>query len=264
METVAMKLKNVFRVALTLAVAVAVVAPVGAQQSLQQQNEQILNELKAIRQLLERLAGPIGGGGVPAPVPTMPTAPVNDNVSLPSVTGIMIGKADAPLTMIEYTDLQCPFCRQYHITAYEQIKKEWIDTGKLRYLVRDLPIESIHPQAMPGARATRCAGEQGKLWEMRHSILLNNQRLTNEAFATFAQDLKLNMGAFNKCYADTTKFQAEITKDMTEAASVGISATPSFVIGRTSAGAMDGVRFIGAQPYAAFDAKLKELAAKTP
>ena len=243
--------------------AMAMVTPAGAQQSLQQQNEQILNELKAIRQLLERLAGPIGPGGAPGlPVPPMPSAPVSDNVSLPSVTGIMIGKADAPLTMIEYTDLQCPFCRQYHITAYEQIKKDWIDTGKLRYLVRDLPIESIHPQAMPAARATRCAGEQGKLWEMRHAILLNNGRLTNDAFGPFAQDLKLNMAAFNKCYADGSKFQAEISKDMAEAATVGISATPSFVIGKTSAGQMDGVRFIGAQPYSAFDAKLKELAAK--
>ena len=70
------------------------------------------------------------------------------------------------------------------------------------------------------------------------------------------------MAAFNKCYADTAKFQAEISKDMAEAAAVGISATPSFVIGKTSAGQMDGVRFIGAQPYAAFEAKLKELAAK--
>ena len=250
------------RILLSAFVAALMVAPLGAQQSLQQQNEQILNELKAIRQLLERLAGPIGPGGVPTmPVPTAP-APVNDNVSLSSVTGIMIGKPDAPLTMIEYTDLQCPFCRQYHITSYEQIKKDWIDTGKLRYLVRDLPIESIHPQAMPAARATRCAGEQGKLWEMRHAILLNNARLSNEAFGSFAQDLKLNTAAFNKCFADTGKFQAEIAKDMAEATTVGISATPSFVIGKTSAGQMDGVRFIGAQPYAAFDAKLKELAAK--
>lgn len=250
------------RVAILVVLAVSMVAPVSAQQSLQQQNEQILNELKAIRQLLERLAGPIGPGGVPPmPVPTAP-APVNDNVSLSSVTGIMIGKPDAPLTMIEYTDLQCPFCRQYHITSYEQIKKDWIDTGKLRYLVRDLPIESIHPQAMPAARATRCAGEQGKLWEMRHAILLNNARLSTDVFGPFAQDLKLNMAAFNKCFADTSKFQAEISKDMAEAATVGISATPSFVIGKTSAGQMEGVRFIGAQPYAAFDAKLKELAAK--
>lgn len=252
---------RIVRFALTTAVALLSVVPAGAQQSLQQQNEQILNELKAIRLLLERLAGPVGGG---APAPTIAPTPVSDNVTLPNVTGIMLGRPDAPLTMIEYTDLQCPFCRQYHITSYEQIKKEWIDTGKLRYILRDLPIESIHPQAMPAARATRCAGEQGKLWEMRHSILLNNARLTGDSFATFAQDLKLDMNAFKKCSADAAKFQADISKDMTEAASVGISATPSFVIGRTSAGAMDGVKMIGAQPFAAFDAKLKELAAKTP
>ena len=255
-------MRHFFTRAIAIVLAVGFAAPVSAQQSLQQQNEQILNELKAIRLLLERLAGPVGGGGAPAPA-VAPTA-VSDNVTLPSVTGIMLGRPDAPLTMIEYTDLQCPFCRQYHITSYEQIKKDWIDTGKLRYILRDLPIESIHPQAMPAARATRCAGEQGKLWEMRHSILLNNARLTADSFTTFAQDLKLDMNAFKKCNADATKFQAEISKDMTEAASVGISATPSFVLGRTSAGAMDGVKMIGAQPFAAFEAKLKELAAKVP
>lgn len=249
------------RPAVAAVVAILMVAPASAQQSLQQQNEQILNELKAIRQLLERLAGPLGPGGAPLLAPAVPP-PANDNVSLPSVTGFMIGKPDAPLTMIEYADLQCPFCRQYHITSYEQIKKEWIDTGRLRYVVRDLPIESIHPQAMPAARATRCAAEQGKLWEMRHSILVNNARLTSEAFGTFAQDLKLNTAAFSKCYAEAGKFQAEISKDMAEAAAVGISATPSFVIGRTTAGKMDGVRVIGAQPFASFDAKLKEMAAK--
>jgi protein-disulfide isomerase len=254
-----------FRKLLIGCVAVAAAAaPAAAQQSLQQQNEQILNELKAIRLLLERLAGPVGSGG---PTPTAPApapAPVNDNVTLASVGGFMLGKPDAPLTMVEYTDLQCPFCRQFHITAYEQLKKEWIDTGKLRYVVRDLPIESIHPFAMPAARASRCAGEQGKVWDMRHSILVNNAQLSAASFATFARDLKLDLAAFNKCTADTAKFQADITKDMNEASSVSISATPSFVIGRTSGGSMDGVRVIGALPYATFDAKLKEIAAKAP
>lgn len=258
-----MNAMKLIRAALVGVIAAVMVVPVGAQQSLQQQNEQILNELKAIRQLLERLAGPIGGGA-PMPVPTMPApAPVNDNVRLDAaITGMMLGKPDAPLTIIEYTDLQCPFCRQFHITAYEQLKKEYIDTGKLRYLTRDLPIESIHPQAMPAARATRCAGEQGKFWEMRHSILINNAKLAPESFATFAADLKLNANQFKGCMADTNKFQAEIAKDMAEAAAMGISATPSFVIGKTSANGLDGVRFIGAQPYAAFDAKLKEVQAK--
>jgi protein-disulfide isomerase len=242
-----------------LVLGMAFATPAGAQQSLQQQNEQILTELKAIRQLLERLAGPIGGGAA-APAPA---APANDNVTLTgAVTGMMLGKPDAPLTMIEYTDLQCPFCRQFTITAFAQIKKEFIDTGKLRYVARDLPIESIHPQAMAAARAARCAGEQGKFWEMRHSTLVNNARLTADSFAAFAEELKLNAGEFKTCFANAARFQAEIATDMAEAAAVGISATPSFVIGRTSPTGIEGVRFIGAQPFAAFEAKLKELSAK--
>jgi protein-disulfide isomerase len=252
-----MALRFVGRIVVFVAGIALLAAPAAAQQSLQQQNEQILQELKAIRQLLERLAGPVGPNA-PAAMP----APVNENVTIGAVTGLLLGKPDAPLTMIEYTDLQCPFCRQFHITAFEQLKKEYIDTGKLRYLTRDLPIESIHPYAMTAARATRCAGEQNKFWEMRHSILLNNARLTPESFTTFAQDLKLNTSAFNQCVADPSKFQAEIAKDLAEAAAAGLSGTPSFVIGKTTGGAMDGVRFIGAQPFGAFDAKLKEIAAK--
>lgn len=94
---------------------------------------------------------------------------------------------------------------------------------------------------------------------MRHFILVNNAALNANSFTTFAQDLKLNAGAFQTCVADAAKFQAVIAKDMAEAASVGISATPSFVIGATSANGIDGVRFIGAQPFTAFDAQLKEI-----
>jgi len=235
-------------------------APVAAQQSLQQQNEQILQELKAIRQLMEKLAGPLNGqpGG---PVPTAAAAPVNDNVKLTNITGYVLGKADAPLTMVEFTDLQCPFCRQFHTQAFEQIKKDYIDTGKLRYISRDFPLDSIHPYALAAARASRCAADQGKFWDMRHAILVNNGSLNNDVFATFASDLKMNVNAFKTCQADTTKFQSDIQKDLSEGSAVGIQGTPSFVIGKTSANGLDGVRFVGAQPYAQFEAKFKELLA---
>jgi protein-disulfide isomerase len=121
-------------------------------QSLQQQNDQILQELKAIRQLLEKLAGPLGQ---PGPVPAQAAAPVDDHVTLATVTGLVLGKPDAPLTMVEFTDLQCPFCRQFHVTAFEQIKTDYIDTGKLRYISRDFPLDSIHPFAQGAARAAR-------------------------------------------------------------------------------------------------------------
>jgi protein-disulfide isomerase len=238
----------------------ALSTPLAAQQSLQQQNEQILQELRQIRQLLEKLAGPVNGapGG---PVPTAAAPPVNDNVKLTNVTGYVLGKADAPLTMVEFTDLQCPFCRQFHTTAFEQIKKDYIDTGKLRYISRDFPLDSIHPYALAAARAARCAADQGKFWDMRHAILVNNATLNNDVFATFAADLKMNVNTFKTCTADSSKFQADIQKDLSEGSAAGIQGTPSFVIGKTSANGLDGVRFVGAQPYAQFDAKLKELLA---
>jgi protein-disulfide isomerase len=258
-----------FRFTLSITLAATFVVGQSAQigaQSLQQQNDQILQELKAIRQLLEKLAGPLGGQPG-APVPTQAAAPVNDNVKLANVTGPVLGKPDAPLTMIEFTDLQCPFCRQFHVTAYEQIKKDYIDTGKLRYISRDFPLDSIHPFAHGAARAARCAADQGKFWEMRHTILLNNAALSNDVFNTFAQDLKLNVATFKTCESTaTTSFQADFQKDLTDATSVGVSGTPTFVIGRTpsngAATGFDGVRIVGAQPYSVFDAKLKELLAK--
>src|SRR5262245_4928378 len=230
-------------------------------QSLQQQNEQILQELKAIRQLLEKLAGPLGGSpGAPVPTAAMP---VDDRVKLANVAGVAIGKSDAPLTMVEFTDLQCPFCRQFHVTAYEQIKRDWIDTGKLRYVTRDFPLDSIHPYAIGAAHASRCAADQGKFWEMRHTILVNNAALNPTVFATFAQDLKLNVSAFKQCESTAaSKFQADMQKDMADATSVGVSGTPTFVIGRTSANGLEGVRLVGAQPYATFDARLKDALAK--
>ena len=125
--------------------ALMVIAPLTAQS----QKQQILNELRAIRQLLEKLTAPDGPPA--APVPT------SDKVTLTNLTGYIIGKPDAPLTMVEFTDLQCPFCRVYHVTTFEQLKRDYIDTGKLRYISRDFPLEAIHPLANAAARSSRKA-----------------------------------------------------------------------------------------------------------
>jgi protein-disulfide isomerase len=244
--------------ALIFALALSVAAPCAAQS--QQQNDEVLNELKAIRQLLERLVGALGGSGQQGPA----AAPATDKVKLTNLTGYVLGKADAPLTMVEFTDLQCPYCRRFHMTTFEQLKKDYIDTGKLRYISRDFPLPALHPLANTAARASRCAGEQGKFWEMRHAILVNNAALTNESFTTFAKDLKLNAAPFTSCTGDGSRYEPEIQKDVLEGSSAGITGTPSFVIGRTTPSGLDGVRIVGAQPYAAFDAELKKLLAAEP
>src|ERR1700730_9107099 len=95
------------------------------------------------------------------------------NVRVANLMGYSLGRLDAPLTMIEFTDLQCPFCRQFHVTAFDQLTIKKLTTGKLRFISRDIPVEAAHPLAMRAAVAARCAGYQGKFWEMRDTVLVN-------------------------------------------------------------------------------------------
>ncbi|HEY7791401.1 MAG TPA: DsbA family protein [Vicinamibacterales bacterium] len=213
-----------------------------------QQADEIIQELRDIKALLQR---------VTTPQPAAPQAP--QSVTLPPVTGYMLGSPTAPVTMVEFTDLQCPFCRQFHMTAFEEIKKAYIDTGKVRYISLDFPL-NIHPLAMAAAEAEQCAGAQGQFWPMRHTIFLNNATLTPTSFETFATDLRLDLPKFNACVSADT-YARQIAKDQQEGAAAGVSGTPSFVVGRTSARGLTGVRMVGAQPFAVFDAEIRSLLA---
>jgi protein-disulfide isomerase len=218
--------------------------PAATPRSQQQIDEEILDELKAIHQLLERVIRPA------AP----PTARLTD------LKEFAIGRPDAPLTMVEFTDLQCPYCRQYATTTFDQIKRDWIDTGRLRYVSRDFPLD-FHPLAMQAARAARCAGEQGRFWEMRMNLMRNANLLSSDYITKTAGDLKLDSKAFATCAA-STKFDAEIQADMQEGLRIGVEGTPTFVIGRTAGSSVEGPMIVGALPYAQFDAKLKQLLSK--
>jgi protein-disulfide isomerase len=236
---------------LLLATCVKAQSPAPAQQapatmSQQQINEEMLKELRAIHQLLERLT---------QPQPTAPAQPTT--AKLTNLTGFVLGRPDAPLTMVEFTDLQCPFCRQYVTVTFDQIKKDWIDTGKLRYISRDFPLD-FHPQAMPSARAARCAGEQGKFWEMRMSLMRNANLLSPAYITQTAGEMKLDTKAFASCIA-STKFDAAIQADLLEGGRIGVSGTPTFVLGKTAAASLEGPMIVGALPYVQFDAKLKDL-----
>jgi protein-disulfide isomerase len=235
-------------------VAAALVAALGggvSARSPQDTNQAVLDELRLIRHLLETLAG----GPRPAPAPES-----NRQVRLSIAGAHMIGKPDAPLTMVEFTDLQCPFCRHFSMTTFERLKTAYIDTHKLRYVSRDFPLEAIHPFAMRAARAARCAGAQDRFWEMRYAILRNNTVLTSDVFFNDqAGILQLDLSRFGACVSDNSAFQREIRDDMSEAERAGVTGTPSFVIGRTSGSTLDGILMVGAQPYETFDVQLKAL-----
>ncbi|HEY7944139.1 MAG: DsbA family protein [Burkholderiales bacterium] len=241
-----------FAAAALAASALALAVPPAHADMTQEQVQELLSELKGIRAALEKMSAP-------APA-AQPQEPVSDKVTMAMpANAYTIGKADAPLVLIEYTDLQCPFCQQFHNTAYEEIKKNYIDTGKVLFLSRDFPLD-FHPWARPAAIAARCAGDQGKFWELRNVLIANADKLSKEMIAQHASELNLDMKKFQSC-ADSDFYTADINKQVAEGTAAGVNGTPSFVIGKVENGQLDGVRLVGAMPYATFDTKIKELLA---
>jgi protein-disulfide isomerase len=236
----------------TMAAQSATAIPAGAAEQgiTRKQADEILNELRQIRQLLA--AQPRQA----APAPQPAAQPQNAKLSIQGLS--VLGRADAPLTVIEFSDYQCAFCRAFHTNTFEQIKKDWIDTGKIRFVSWDLPLD-FHSNAMGAARAALCAGEQNKFWEMRSLLITNATKLEPDAILGYAKLLpQLDFEKFKACES-SDRFQSEIKKSTEVANAQGISGTPTFVIGKSTGDIVDGQLFFGAQPYSAFESKLTEL-----
>jgi protein-disulfide isomerase len=213
-----------------------------------EQADTLIKEIRELRQAIEALRAPRAGAERP------PDAKVRVDVTGAPV----LGRADAPVTLVEFTDLECPFCRAFHVGAFERLKREYIDTGKVRFITRDFPLD-FHPNARPAALAVRCAGEQGKFWEMRHVVTLNATTLGPPTYDRLAGELGLDGGRFAACIA-ADRYRAEIDRDIAEAMQAGVTGTPSFVLGATMPGsAVEGLRIVGAQPFPVFEARIKAL-----
>jgi protein-disulfide isomerase len=213
-----------------------------------EQAQEMLNELKAIRKAVENMQAP---QQAQAPVP-------NDKVSYKLAPGgFSMGDAKAPVVLVEYTDFQCPFCQQFHNTAFAQIKANYIDTGKVRFVSRDFPLD-FHENARRAATAGHCAGEQGKYWEMRHVMIVNASALKEDNLTTYAGNIKIDVPKFKSCL-DSDKYKAQIDKDVAEGGVAGVQGTPSFVIGRLDNDKLEGVRLVGAMPYDQFEAKIQQM-----
>jgi len=220
------------------------------------QADAILNELKAIHLLLLNQQNPIAKT---APAP----ATVQDKAQMKLAAGwYSIGREDAPVTMVEFTDYQCPFCRKYHTDTFAELKKNYIDTGKVRFISRDLPLD-FHPYAQKAAEAARCAGDQNKFWELRDHMITHSADLSQGAILKMAQAESLDMATFRACL-DADKHEAEIQKDAADASTLGISGTPSFVIGKASRGTLDGDRLVGAVAASVFEAEFQKFLPSTP
>ena len=208
----------------------------------------------AIKEVIDRqLSGsaPSAPQTVPsAPVPSLPTGAAA-KVSASEDDDPVKGNKDAPVTMIEFSDFQCPFCGRFYSQTLAQIQKDYIDTGKVKFVYRDFPLSSIHPQAQIAAEAGECADDQGKFWEYHNKIFENQALLSEASLKQWAVDLGLDADEFNDCL-DSGKQKQEVQKDFNDGSSYGVSGTPAFFI--------NGVMVSGAQPFANFKAVIdKEL-----
>jgi len=172
-----------------------------------------------------------------------------------------MGREDAPVTLVEFTDYECSFCRRFELESLPQLKRDYVDTGKVRFVSRNLPLE-MHPNAPAAALAAQCAGDQHKFWPMHDAMMQDSATdLGPGALLKYAQKAGLDIPAFESCVKDN-KGAAAIQQDVADAGSVGIAGTPSFVIGKTAKDEIAGARIVGAVPYAVFESAIKELLAK--
>lgn len=135
------------------------------------------------------------------------------------------GKKDAKLTLVEFSDYQCPFCRRHLETTLPQLEKDYIATGKLRYMFRDFPLESIHTQASKAAEAAHCAGEQGKYWEMHDRLFANQKALAPEKLPEHAMAIGIKAEPFKKCL-ESGKYAGKVKSGIAEGEKLGITGTP--------------------------------------
>lgn len=185
------------------------------------------------------VAAPSQNGGTQQPQ-------VPSRISVSTDDDPVKGAANAKVTVIEFSDFQCPFCSRFFSQSFGQIEKDYIDTGKVLFVYRDFPLDSIHPQAVPGALAANCANEQGKFWEYHDKIFQNQESMSDASYKAWAAELGLNTQQFNQCY-DSKKYQSEVQKDFQDGAAAGVSGTPTFFIGSPSKGYQ---QLVGAQPFA--------------
>ena len=158
------------------------------------------------------------------------------------------GPADAKVTIVEFTDYECSYCQRYYTTTYPQIIEQYGD--QIRYVVKDLPLVSIHPNAIPASIAVHCASEQNAFWEY-HDLLFNMQfGLGDEAYQSYAQNLGLDLGSFNTCL-DSDRYDRAVLADTGILTNINAPvSTPTFFI--------NGQYLAGAQPFEVFAQLIEE------
>lgn len=269
-------------VALVCAGLTAVVSPLAAQQAaaqkpaqqppptnqdieaIKRQIQALINAQLAVQKQLDEIKAMLkAGAGAPGAAPAPAPAIANVDYVIDLANAAVKGAPGARVAVIEFSDYECPFCSRHALNTLPEITREYIDTGKVRYGFRNLPLESIHPNAMRAAAAAECAGEQGKYWQLHDRMFANQRALDLASLVNHAKAEGLDATRFQQCVS-TDRYSAKIRADQTEAGRVGATSTPSFFIavltpGDSKARAVRMIR--GAHPYPTFKAAIDSVLA---
>lgn len=191
-------------------------------------------------------------GQAAAPTEPLPPQIVDvENGHLP-----ILGDENAKVTIVEFSDFQCPFCKAFVDDTYDQVKKEYIDTGKVKFTYRHYPLTSIHPNAQLAGEASECANEQGKFWEYHDKLFAEQDTWSPQTQADvanslvdYAGEIGLNTEQFRSC-VESEKFKAQVEEDLDAGTQAQVDGTPAFFV--------NGYRLTGAQPFSEFQRVIEQ------
>lgn len=179
---------------------------------------------------------------------------------LPEVADNSMGSADAPITITEFSDFQCPYCRRFWEDTEELLIETYVKTGQVRFVYRSFGV-FIGPESGQAAEAAYCAGDQGKFWDM-HDIIFTNQTgenvgaYTNKRLSAFAESIGLDMSAYDSCM-NSNKYADRVDQDGEDGFAAGLQATPSFVITYVVNGETRTKTLKGAESFNNFQAEIE-------
>lgn len=152
-----------------------------------------------------------------------------------------LGPSDAPITIVEFSDFECPYCQRHALETYPQLIAAYGD--QIRYVYKDYPLSSIHPNAFSAALAGQCAFEQDKFWEYHDLLFSGRLGLGRESYLAYAEELNLDADKFTTCF-DEQRYTDAVQGDFDFASQLRIGSTPTFII--------NGIALVGAQPFSLF------------
>lgn len=216
---------------------------------------ELKNDLDAIRKELQEIKTILRQSPRALPAPT------GQNVILRVADERVMGDRTAKVTIVEFSDFECPYCGRFARETFQQLERDYIKTGKVRYVFRNYPLAVLHKDAFRAAEAAGCAQGQGKFWEMHRRLFEHQNALGETELTEHAKAVGLNVDAFRQCL-DGGKQAFEVRKDVAEAVQARVRGTPTFFLGLTDAQSQDMKAvdvILGAQPYLAFKMAIENL-----